>query len=102
MTGGYDPTSTSPDSLPVRVETVIYRHGIDPIVWPRNAGSWPGFVFTGEPLRLPAIQFGLGHGSGQHAPDEYYLIESTNPNIHGLDDAVRAHVEFLYELASMA
>jgi acetylornithine deacetylase/succinyl-diaminopimelate desuccinylase-like protein len=103
MTGGYDPTSTSPDSLPVRVETAIYkRHGIDPIVWPRSAGSWPGYVFTGEPLRLPAIPFGLGHGSGQHAPDEYYLIESTNPKIHGLDDAVRAHVEFLYELASMA
>jgi len=43
MTGGYDPTSTSPDSLLVRVETAIYkRNGIDPIVWPRNAGSWPG------------------------------------------------------------
>ena len=101
MTGGYDPTSTSPDSLPVRVETAIYKqHGIDPIVWPRNAGSWPGYVFTGEPLKLPAIQFGFGHGNGAHAPDEYYLIESKNPKIQGLDGAVRGHVEFLYELAS--
>jgi len=101
MTGGYDPTSTSPDSLPVRVETAIYkRNGMDPIVWPRNAGSWPGYVFTGEPLKLSAIQFGFGHGNGAHAPDEYYLIESKNPKIQGLDGAVRGHVEFLYELAS--
>ncbi|HKE23650.1 MAG TPA: M20/M25/M40 family metallo-hydrolase [Bryobacteraceae bacterium] len=101
MTGGYDPTSTSPDSLPVRVETTVYkRNGIDPIVWPRNAGSWPGYVFTGEPLKLGAIQFGFGHGSGAHAPDEYYLIESKSPKIQGVDGAVRSHVEFLYELAA--
>ena len=101
MTGGYDPTSTSPDSLPVRVETTVYkRNGIDPIVWPRNAGSWPGYVFTGEPLKLGAIQFGFGHGSGAHAPDEYYLIESKDPKIQGVDGAVRSHVEFLYELAA--
>jgi acetylornithine deacetylase/succinyl-diaminopimelate desuccinylase-like protein len=103
MTGGYDPTSTSPDSLPVRAETAIYkRNGIDPIVWPRNAGSWPGYVFTGEPLRLPAIQFGLGHGSGAHAPDEYYVVDSKNPKVQGLDGAVRSHVEFLYQLGSMS
>src|ERR1700680_2440105 len=35
MTGGYDPTSTPPDSAPVRVETAVYkRNGVDPIVWP--------------------------------------------------------------------
>ena len=100
MTGGYDPTSTPADSLPVSVETAIYKqNGIDPIVWPRSAGSWPGYVFTGEPLKLPAVQFGFGHGSGAHAPDEYYLIESRDPKIQGLDGAVRGHVEFLYGLA---
>jgi len=103
MTGGYDPTSTAPDSLPVRVETAVYkRNGIDPIVWPRTAGSWPGYVFTGEPLKLPAVQFGFGHGNGAHAPDEYYLIESKNPKIQGLDGAARGHVEFMYELAAMS
>jgi acetylornithine deacetylase/succinyl-diaminopimelate desuccinylase-like protein len=103
MTGGYDPTSTPPDSLPVRVETAVYkRNGIDPIVWPRTAGSWPGYVFTGEPLKLPAVQFGFGHGNGAHAPDEYYLIESKNPKIQGLDGAARGHVEFMYELAAMS
>lgn len=101
MTGGYDPTSTPAESLMVRAEMAVYRRaGIDPILWPRTAGSWPGYVFTGDPLRLPAVQFGLGHGSGAHAPDEYYVIDSTNPKISGLAGAVRSQVEFLYELAS--
>src|SRR5207244_55084 len=75
------------------------RSQIDPIVLPRNAGSWPGYVFTGDPLRLPAGHFGLGHGSGAHAPDEYYLIESATPKVQGLDGAVRSYVEYLYEVA---
>jgi hypothetical protein len=64
------------------------------------AGSWPGYVFTGDPLRLPAAHFGLGHGNGAHAPDEYYLIESTNPKVQGMDGAAQAHVEYLYALAA--
>jgi len=100
MTGGYDPTSTLPDSALIRAETAVYRRGrIDPVVLPRSAGSWPGYVFTGDPLRLPAGHFGLGHGSGAHAPDEYYLIESRNPKIQGMDGAVRSFVEYLHELA---
>src|ERR1035438_348510 len=35
-------------------DVVCRRNGIDPILWPRLAGSWPEFVFTGDPLRLPA------------------------------------------------
>jgi hypothetical protein len=58
-------------------------------------------VFTGEPLRLPAAHFGLGHGSGAHAPDEYFLIEAANPKVRGWDGAVRSYVDFLYELASI-
>ena len=100
MTGGYDPTSTSADTSLIRAQAAVYRRaGIDPILWPRNAGSWPGYVFTCEPLRLPAGHFGLGHGSGAHAPDEYYVIESKNPKVQGLDGAVFSFVEYLYELA---
>ncbi|HTX34461.1 MAG TPA: M20/M25/M40 family metallo-hydrolase [Bryobacteraceae bacterium] len=103
MTGGYDPTSTPADSSIIRAAMAVYkRAGMDPILWPRLAGSWPGYVFTGEPLRLPAGHFGLGHGSGAHAPDEYYLIESANPKIQGMDGAARSHVEYLYELATIA
>ena len=99
MTGGYDPTSTREDAPLIRAQIAVYRRaGIDPVMWPRNAGSWPGYVFTGEPLRLPAGHFGLGHGSGAHAPDEYYVIDSANPKIQGLDGATRSFVDYLGEL----
>ena len=102
MTGGYDPTSTDAGSSLIRAEVNVYkRSGVDPIILPRNAGSWPGYVFTGDPLRLAAGHFGLGHGSGAHAPDEYYVIESSNPKVHGFDGAVRSYVEYLYELAAI-
>ena len=102
MTGGYDPTSTPGDSALIRAQLSVYRrHGIDPLLWPRNAGSWPGYVFTGEPLRLPAGHFGLGHGSGAHAPDEYYVIESADAKIQGFDGAAFSFVEYLFELAAV-
>jgi acetylornithine deacetylase/succinyl-diaminopimelate desuccinylase-like protein len=98
--GGYDPTETAAGSLLIRAQIATYKAaGIDAPLWPRNAGSYPGWVFTGAPLELPAGHFGLGHGSGAHAPDEYYLIESTNPKLRGYDDAVRSFVDYLYELA---
>ncbi len=100
MTGGYDPTSTPAESALIRASVAVYRRaGIDPIMMPRLAGSWPGYVFTGAPLHLPAGHFGLGHGSGAHAPDEYYVIESKNPKLEGIDGAARSYVEYLYELA---
>jgi len=101
MTGGYDPNSSSIDARIIQKQLKVYRDkGIDPIVLPRSAGSWPGYVFTGEPLHLAAGGFGMGHGNGAHAPNEYYLIESTNPNVQGMDGAVKSYAEFLYEMAA--
>lgn len=100
MTGGYDPTTTPADSPIISAEDAVYKsHGIDPVLLPRLGGSWPGYVFTNPPLSLGAGHFGLGHGSGAHAPDEYYVIESANPKIAGFDDAVMSYVEYLYQLA---
>ena len=100
VTGGYDPTSTSASALMIQSQiSVLKRAGIDPVLWPRNAGSYPGYVFTDPPLSLAAGHFGLGHGSGAHAPDEYYVIESSNPNVQGYDGAVFSFVQYLYELA---
>jgi acetylornithine deacetylase/succinyl-diaminopimelate desuccinylase-like protein len=100
MTGGYDPTQTAASAPLIQAQvSVLKRAGIDPVMWPRNAGSYPGFVFTGAPLGLASGHFGLGHGSGAHAPDEYYLIDSTHPKIQGYDGAVMSFVEYLYELA---
>ena len=103
MTGGYDPNSTPRNAAVVRAQEVVYkRSNIDPIVLPRSAGSWPGYIFTNEPLKLPAGHFGMGHGSGAHAPDEYFVIESSNPKVRGIDGAVRSYVEYLYELATIS
>jgi acetylornithine deacetylase/succinyl-diaminopimelate desuccinylase-like protein len=100
--GGYDPTGTSADAPIIRAQFSVYkRAGLDPFLWPRNAGSYPGYVFTGEPLKLPSGHFGLGHGSGAHAPDEYFVIESSNPKVAGWDGAVGSFVDYLFELASI-
>ena len=100
MSGGYDPTETDPESTLVKAMVATYRKsGVEPLLWPRLAGSWPGVTFTGAPLKLPAGQFGLGHGGGAHAPDEYYVIEASNPKVAGLDGAVKSYVDFLYSLA---
>ena len=97
MTGGYDPTETPADSQLVKAMMATYKKsGLDPLLWPRMAGSWPGVTFTGPPLKLAAGQFGLGHGAGAHAPDEYWLIESANPKVAGMDGAVRSFVELFY------
>jgi acetylornithine deacetylase/succinyl-diaminopimelate desuccinylase-like protein len=99
MSGGYDPTQTDPNSKLIQTQLSTYRKlGPEPQLWPRSAGSWPGYVFTNAPLSLPAGHFGLGHGTGAHAPDEYYLIESTNPKVQGLDGAVASFVEYLFAL----
>ena len=100
MSGGYDPTETAPDSKLIQAQIAAYRaSGIEPLLWPRLAGSWPGVTFTGAPLHLPAGQFGLGHGDGAHAPDEYWIIESSNPKVAGMDGAVRSYVEFFFACA---
>ena len=100
--GGYDPTSSSAEAALIRAQMEVYkRDGLDPILWVRNAGSYPGYVFTGEPLKLPSGHFGLGHGSGAHAPDEYYVIDPTDPKVAGWDGAVASFVDYLYELAAI-
>lgn len=100
MTGGYDPTETPADSKLVTAMIATYsKSGIEPLLWPRLAGSWPGATFTAPPLKLPAGQFGLGHGGGAHAPNEYWVIEPANPKVAGMDGAARSFVEFFYALA---
>ena len=100
MSGGYDPNQTSPDTKLIQAQMATYKKlGQDPLLWPRSAGSWPGYIFTNPPLSLPAGHFGLGHGTGAHAPNEYYLIDSTNPKVSGIDGAVGSFVEYLYALA---
>jgi acetylornithine deacetylase/succinyl-diaminopimelate desuccinylase-like protein len=100
VSGGYDPTTTKADSRLVQSQLAVYRSaGIEPVLWPRLAGSWPGYLFTGAPLNLPAGHFGLGHGARAHAPDEYFLVDSSNPKVTGYREAVRSYVDYLYQMA---
>jgi acetylornithine deacetylase/succinyl-diaminopimelate desuccinylase-like protein len=93
------PDTLADAPLIVKALAVYRKAGMDPIVLPRSAGSWRGYLFTGDPLRLPAGPFGLGHGDGAHAPNEYFLIESARPKVQGIDGAVRSYVELLYAMA---
>ncbi len=100
MTGGYNPTSTRADAPLIRAQlAVLQRAGVTTVVWPRLAGSYPGYIFTEPPLNLAAGHFGLGYGGGAHAPDEFFLIESVNPKLQGFDGAAGSFVDYLFELA---
>lgn len=93
---------TAAESLDALKKHTVYRgFGIEPVLRPRNAGSWPGYVFTGAPLKLAAGHFGLGYGSGSHAPDEFYVIDSANSKIQGIDGATRSFVKYLAALAAI-
>jgi acetylornithine deacetylase/succinyl-diaminopimelate desuccinylase-like protein len=103
VSGGYDPTETAEDSRIIRAQLATYkRAGVKATLNPRLAGSWPGAVFTAPPLSLPAGHFGLGHGSGAHAPDEYYVVESTNPNVAGIVDAILGYVDMFHQIAKVS
>ena len=100
MTGGYDPTRTPADAAIIQAQVAVLRRaGIEPVLWPWLAGSYPGYAFTDAPLKLAAGHFGLGYGSGAHAPDEFFVIESSNPKVQGYDGATLSYVDYLFELA---
>ncbi|TAJ69602.1 MAG: M20/M25/M40 family metallo-hydrolase [Phenylobacterium sp.] len=103
VTGGYGPTETPEDAALTKAQLAAYRRfGAATTLYPRLAGSWPGVIFTGPPLNLPAGQFGLGYGTGAHAPNEFYLIESANPTkVAGMDEAALGFVDFLYQVAAV-
>jgi acetylornithine deacetylase/succinyl-diaminopimelate desuccinylase-like protein len=102
VTGGYDPTQTDENSALIKASIAVYKHeGMPVSLSPRLAGSWPGFIFTGPPVSLPAGHFGTGHGSRAHAPDEYYVIDSSNPKVQGMADATLSYVMHLYALAAI-
>ncbi len=103
VSGGYGPNETDENSALVRAQKKLFeRQGIAYTIRPRNAGSWPGVIFNGPPLNLPASQFGLGRGGGAHAPNEWFLIESSDPKVFGLDEATMAYVDYLHVLAEEA
>jgi acetylornithine deacetylase/succinyl-diaminopimelate desuccinylase-like protein len=103
VSGGYSPTESPEDSVIVKAaEVTLANAGIEYSLFPRRAGSWPGVVFTGPPLNMPAGHFGLGRGGGAHAPDEWLLIESANPKVAGYEQQAVAFADYLYAVAQVA
>ena len=103
VSGGYGPTQTPEESSLIRAETTALKGAsVEYTLYPRSAGSWPGVIFTGDPLKLPAGQFGIGRGGGAHAPNEWFLIESSNPKVAGLDEQAMLYADFLYAVADQA
>jgi acetylornithine deacetylase/succinyl-diaminopimelate desuccinylase-like protein len=72
--GGMEWSQTSVQSAVVQAVLSVYRNaGIEPMVWPRSAGSSPQYEYTRK-LGLPACSGGLGHGGRAHADDEYFVF----------------------------
>ena len=102
VSGGYGPNQTDENSAFIQAQKRVFdKAGIKYTLSPRNAGSWPGVVFNGAPLNLPAGQFGISRGNGAHAPNEWVLIKSSNPKVAGFDENVLLYVDYLYEIASL-
>ena len=100
VSGGYGPTQTDENSALIKAEqATLAAAKISQTMSARSAGSWPGVIFTGPPLSLPAGSFGAGRGGGAHAPDEWFLIDSTNPKELGFDQQAGLFADFLYEVA---
>jgi hypothetical protein len=51
---------------------------------------------------MAAGHFGVGRGGGAHAPDEWLLIESSDPRVAGYAQQAQAFVDYLYEVAPAA
>lgn len=55
--------------------------------------------FARDPLNLPCIVAGLGHGGRAHSPDEYLVIEgikAKHGRIHGLDGLEKSYASIIY------
>jgi len=103
VSGGYSPTESPEDSVIVRAASAtLEKAGIEHSLFPRRAGSWPGVAFTGPPLKMAAGHFGVGRGGGAHAPDEWLLIESSDPRIAGYEQQAVMFADYLYEVARIA
>jgi acetylornithine deacetylase/succinyl-diaminopimelate desuccinylase-like protein len=103
VSGGYSPTESPEDSVIIRAgAATLDAAGVRYTVFPRRAGSWPGVVFTGPPLRMAAGHFGVGRGGGAHAPDEWLLITSSNPAVAGYEQQAVAYADYLYAVARVA
>lgn len=96
---GWAKTSVSDPAAQAVIKT--YREfGYEPETWPHMAGSAPFCMFNREPLNLPFVVGGLGHGGRAHSPDEYLVVEEGGPT-GGLRTLEKSYVAILDNLSKM-
>jgi len=97
--GGDQWSQTSVKEAVVQATLAMYKaHGIEPMVWPRSAGSSPQWEFTRK-LQLPAAGGALGHGSRAHADDEYIVVDG-NDRVAGIVESEQSTVDLIYAYAN--
>lgn len=96
---GYEWAKTSVKEPVAQAVIKSYREfGYEPEIWPHSAGSAPFCMFNGEPLNLPFIFGGLGHGGRAHSPNEYLVVEEGGPT-GGLRTLEKSYVSILQNIA---
>jgi len=96
---GWAKTSISEPAAQAILKT--YREfGYEPEIWPHTAGSAPFCMFNREPLNLPFVMGGLGHGARAHAPNEYIVVGEGGPT-GGLITLEKSYVTILDNLSKM-
>ncbi len=98
---GYEWAKTSVREPAVQAVIKTYREfGYEPEIWPHMAGSAPFCMFNREPLNLPFVEGGIGHGGRAHAPNEYIVVEEGGPT-GGLITLEKSYVAILDNLSKM-
>ncbi|QSX34263.1 M20/M25/M40 family metallo-hydrolase [Shewanella avicenniae] len=103
VSGGLDPSQTAEDAaLTQALLAQLNARGIPYSLDPRNPTSGPTYLFTDKLFSLPFVSVGLGLGGRYHVPDEFYLINSTNPKVAGFDEVTGFYVDLLEDVAKRA
>lgn len=45
-------------------------------IWPTTNACCPSSIFAADPMNLPSVWAGLGHGGRAHSPDEYICVDA--------------------------
>jgi acetylornithine deacetylase/succinyl-diaminopimelate desuccinylase-like protein len=83
--------SSIADPVNAALHDAYGEFGLKTEVWPLLPGSAPFYVFTRD-LGMPVAIGGLGHGGGQHSPNEYARVE-------GMKNFEKSVVAFMVRLA---
>ena len=98
LEAGYGWARTSYKSPVAKALVKSYQElGKEPEMWPTIAGSAPFSMYAQEPLNLPFVVGGLGHGALSHSPNEYIVIDEGGPT-GGLAAMEKSYVAILDNL----